>query len=119
MGDKKGIIENKSFDFALRIIKLNDYLIEIKRQYVIAKQLLKAGTSIGANIAEAVNAESKVDFIHKLGISKKECGESMFWLKLLIKSKICTEDQIRPLLNNAEELLKMLRSSILTARNNK
>ena len=119
MGDKKGIIEDKSFDFALRIIRLNEHLQKSKRQYVIAKQILKAGTSIGANISEAVKAESKADFIHKLGISKKECGESIFWLKLLVKSKICTEDQIRPLLNDAEELLKMLRSSILTANNNK
>ena len=71
MGGRKGIIEDKSFDFALRVVKLCDYLQESKRQYVIARQLLKAGTSIGANIAEAVNAESKADFIHKLGISKK------------------------------------------------
>lgn len=78
MGGQKGIIEDKCFDFAIRIVKLNSYLKKIKREYVISKQLLKAGTSIGANISEAVNGESKADFIHKLGIAQKECGESIF-----------------------------------------
>ena len=72
MGGQKGIIEDKCFDFAIRIVKLNSYLKKIKREYVISKQLLKAGTSIGANISEAVNGESKADFIHKLEIAQKE-----------------------------------------------
>jgi hypothetical protein len=72
MGGQKGIIEDKCFDFAIRIVKLNSYLKKIKREYVISKQLLKAGTSIGANISEAVNGESKADFIYKLGIAQKE-----------------------------------------------
>ena len=80
--------------------------------------MLKSGTSVGANISEAVNAESKADFIHKLGIAQKECGESIFWLKLLIKSNILKKDQVLPLLNDANELLKIIRSSILTAKKN-
>ena len=83
MGGQKGIIEDKCFDFAIRIVKLNAYLQDYKREYVISKQVIKSGTSIGANVSEAVNAESKADFIHKLGISQKECAESIFLVKII------------------------------------
>jgi len=84
--DKKNLIVDLSLDFALEIIQFCETLEE-KRKYVIAKQLLKSGTSIGANIREAQNAESKADFIHKLKISAKEADETEYWLLLCQKSK--------------------------------
>ena len=83
---KENIIKNKSFDFALRIVKLYQYLSEQKKEFVLSKQLLRSGTSIGANIREADQAESKADFIHKLSISLKEANESEYWIELLYKS---------------------------------
>lgn len=74
----KNILKDKSFHFAIRIIKLYKYLIENKKEYVLSKQLLRSGTSIGALVREAQNAESKNDFIHKLGISQKECDETIY-----------------------------------------
>jgi len=118
MSGQKGIIEDKCFNFAICIVKLNAYLQDYKREYVISKQVIKSRTSIGANVSEAVNAESKTDFIHKPGIFRKECAESIFWLKLLIKSNILKENQVLPLLNDTNELLKMIRSSIMTAKKN-
>ena len=81
--NKKNILRDKSFAFAVRIAKLYRYLVENKKEFVLSKQLLRSGTSIGANIREAYNAESKKDFIHKLAIAQKECDESLYWLELL------------------------------------
>lgn len=81
---KKGnIVKLKSFDFAVRIVNLYKYLSETKKEYVLSKQLLGSGTSVGANIRETDNAESKLDFIHKLSIAQKECDETLYWLELL------------------------------------
>lgn len=79
----ESVLKNKSFQFAVRIIKLYHYLIIDKKEYVLSKQLLRSGTAIGALIREAQNAESKADFIHKLGIAQKECDETIYWLELL------------------------------------
>jgi four helix bundle protein len=95
MNEKQNPLKDKSFQFALRTIKLYKHLIEEKKEYVISKQLLRSGTSIGANIREAQNAQSKADFIHKLSISQKD---SIYF--------------------EANELLKMLRSAIITSKNN-
>jgi four helix bundle protein len=80
---KENIIKNKSFDFALRIVKLYQYLVEEKKEYILSKQLLRSGTSIGAMVRESEYAESKADFIHKLYIALKEANESLYWLELL------------------------------------
>ncbi|MEX1193050.1 MAG: four helix bundle protein [Brumimicrobium sp.] len=85
-GNKKNVVVEKSFDFALEIISYCE-ILEDKRKFVIARQLLKSGTSIGANIREAQNAESKADFIHKLKISAKEADETEYWLLLCQESK--------------------------------
>lgn len=85
MEEQENVIVKLSFDFALHIIKYTE-LLEEKKKFVIAKQLLRSGTSIGANINEAQNAESKADFIHKLKISAKEANETDYWLKLCQKS---------------------------------
>ncbi len=117
MNGSKSILKDKSFQFALRIIKLNKFLTEEKREYVMSKQILRSGTSIGANIREAQNAQSTADFIHKLSISQKECDETMYWLELLNQSEYITEEEFNSLHLNANELLKMLRSAIITSKN--
>lgn len=83
MNEKENTLKEKSFKFALLIIKFIKKLIDEKKEYVLSKQLLRSGTSVGANIREAQNAQSKADFIHKLSIFQKECNETMYWLELL------------------------------------
>ena len=80
---KKNIIKDKSFDFAIRIVKLYQYLTAEKNEYVLSKQLLRSGTSVGAMVRESEHAESKADFIHKLAIAQKESNETLYWLELL------------------------------------
>ena len=114
---RKNILANKSFDFSIRIVDLYKFLVK-KKEYVLSKQILRSGTAIGALITEAQNAESKKDFIHKLGISQKECSETIYWLNVLQKGIYINKEQFQSLLKDTEELLKMLRSSILTAKKN-
>jgi len=117
MNEKKNPLKDKSFQFALRIVKLYKHFIEEKKEYVLSKQLLRSGTSIDANIREAQNAQSKADFIHKLSISQKECDETMYWLELLYYSDYLTKTEFMSLHPEADELLKMLRSAIITSKN--
>ncbi len=116
MSESKNILKEKSFQFALRIIKLNKFLVDEKKEYVLSKQIMRSGTSIGANIREAQNAQSKADFIHKLSISQKECDETMYWLELLNQSEYLTELEFRKIYTESNELLKMLRSAIITSK---
>ena len=88
---KQNIIKEKSFKFAIRIVDLYKYLCEQKKEYIMSKQLLWSGTSVGANIREGDNAESKQDFIHKLAIAQKECDETIYWLELLKASNYLSE----------------------------
>jgi four helix bundle protein len=115
---KKNIVREKSFAFAVMIVELYKMLSEEKREYVISKQLLKSGTSVGANVREADNAESKPDFIHKMGIAQKEADETMFWLELLVATKYIPESQFLTLSEKCTELIKIIRSIILTAKKN-
>ena len=119
MSGNKSILKEKSFSFALRCIKLYKYLVQEKKEYVLSKQILRSGTSIGANIREAQNAESKMDFIHKLGISQKETDETLYWLELMHRSDFISEKEYISLSDDASQLLKLLRSSIITAKKNK
>ena len=114
--NKENIIIQKSFDFAVRIIKLYQYLCKEKNEFVMSKQLLRSGTAVGALVREAQNAESKADFIHKLGIAQKECDESMYCLELLNTTNYLTDDECNSIHSNANELLKMIRSAILTSK---
>ena len=115
MEDAKRI---KSRDFALRIIKLYRFLIE-SRVYDIAKQILRCGTSIGANVAEAECAESDSDFIHKLTIALKEANETEYWLDLLWRSDLITLQQYESLNNDCIELIKILKSIINSMKQKK
>lgn len=99
------------------MIKLSQFLSGEKKEFVLSKQLLRSGTSIGANIEEANQAESKADFIHKLCIANKEAFETNYWLRLLRDSEILTEKQANSLINDCEELQKLLTASIKTSKN--
>ena len=116
MNEKKNILLDKSFDFALAVVNSYRKLSHEKHEFVLSKQLLRSGTSIGANIREAQNAESKADFIHKLAISQKECDESCYWLELLYKSKYIEKSEFDDLHQQSTSILKIIRSSILTTK---
>lgn len=115
---KESILRDKSYSFALRIVKLYRYLADEKKEFVLSKQILRSGTSIGANVEEACRAESKADFVHKLSISHKESFETCYWLKLFRDSEILSENQAQSLITDCEEIQKMLTASIKTAKQN-
>ncbi len=102
------IIQEKSFAFAIRIVNLNKHLISEKKEFVLAKQLLRSGTSIGANVEEAIGGVSDKDFLNKLGIAYKEASESIYWLKLLQATDYITKDEFESIHNDAEEICKIL-----------
>jgi four helix bundle protein len=115
---KENIIKLKSFEFALRIIKLYGYLVERKKEFVLSKQLLCAGTAVGAMIRESEHAESKLDFIHKLSIALKEANETQYWIELLYKSNFMDEKSFQSIQTDITELLKLLTAIIKTSKNN-
>lgn len=108
--------KSKSKAFALKIIKMYNYLRDEKKEYVISKQILRSGTSIGANIAEAFYAQSEADFIAQLYISRKEAGETLYWIDLLKESSYLSDDVAISISFDCEELLKLLTSSIKTMK---
>jgi four helix bundle protein len=114
----KSIVKEKSFKFAVRIVNMCRYLLENKKEFILSKQLLKSGTSIGANIREALNGESKLDFIHKLVIAQKECDETLYWLELLKESETVSQKEFDSLYPEALELLKIIRSIIIKTKSN-
>lgn len=105
---KDNIIRDKSYAFALRIIKAYKYLCDEKKEFVLSKQLLRAGTSIGANVEEAIGGQSEKDFFAKISISYKEARETRYWIRLLTDSGYITETQSVSLLNDCEELQKII-----------
>lgn len=119
MSDKNDQYKKKYLDFAVRMVKLKKFLNEQKHEYIIADQILRSGTSIGANHREAMSAESGDDFIHKLAIAQKECNETMYWLEVLQAAEIITDELYNSLYADAKELLRMLSSAILTVKNKK
>jgi four helix bundle protein len=112
---KDNIIVQKSYAFALEIIKLYKLLVD-KKEFVLSKQILRSGTSIGANIHEAVASESKKDFVHKLGIAVKEARETSYWLNLLKDSNYITNYEFNKLNNSCDEIVRILNSIILTTK---
>lgn len=113
---KDNIIVKKSYSFALEVIKIYKFLINEKKEYVLSKQMLRSGTSVGANIHEAVASESKKDFIHKLGIAVKEARETSYWLNLLKDSEYLSDEQFKNLNSNCDEVIRILNSIILTTK---
>ena len=114
---KENILIDKSIDFAARIVKLNKFLNEDKKEHIISKQIIRSGTSIGANINESQFGNSKSDFIAKLHISLKETAETEYWLRLLFKSEYIDEKLFNSLLADCLELKKILISSIRISTN--
>lgn len=113
---KDNLIQTKSFDFSLMIIELYKSLVD-QREFVISKQLLRSGTSIGANIEEAIAALSRKDFIHKLSISNKEARETKYWLRLLKKSTLTYID-VTNQLDEIQQIINILTSIIKTTKEN-
>ena len=111
------IIQEKSFAFAIRIVNLYKYLATEKIEFVLSKQLLRSGTSIGANVEEAIGGASDKDFLNKLGIAYKEARESIYWLKLLHATDYITKDEFESLHNDAEEICKILGKIQITTKN--
>ena len=105
---KDNIIEDKSFNFAIRIVKLYQYLVNDKKEYVMSKQLLRCGTSIGANIAESQKAQTKPDFNTKLNIALKEANETFYWLKLLFRTDYITEKEFDSISKDIDEIIAIL-----------
>ena len=113
---KNNLIVEKSYAFALRIVGLYKFLAEDKKEFVMSKQVLRSGTSIGANVEEAVGAQSKKDFLAKMWIAYKETRETRFWLKLLRDSKYITKQQSESLLDDCEEIAKIIGKIISTTK---
>ena len=113
--EKRNVIKDKSFEFAKEIVYLYKNLAD-KKEFVLSRQLLKSGTSIGANIREAEHAQSKADFISKLSISLKEANETAYWLDLLYETNYLTDEVYQKLKNKNIELLKLLISIINTSK---
>ena len=115
---KENVLKDKAYKFALRCVKLYQYLANEKKEFVMSKQVLRSGTSIGANVEEANHAQSKTDFIHKLSISQKEASETHYWIRILRDSDYLNEKLTESLLNDCEEIQKLITSSIKTAKEN-
>ncbi len=113
------IILDKSLKFAARIVRLYQYLVKNKKETIISKQIIRSGTSIGANANEAIYGVSKADFIAKLQISLKEPAETEYWLRLLISSEYVTEQEGNSLLNDCLEIKRILISTLNTAKKQK
>lgn len=115
---ESNVVQEKSESFAVRICKLHDYLVEQKKERTISNQILRSGCSIGANIAEAIYAESTDDFIHKLKIARKECSETGYWLRILHRSEKISEAEYESLRTDNDTLLKLLTKIIKSSVSN-
>ena len=115
---KDNVLKTKSYAFALRIVKLYKYLCDTQREYVLSKQVLRSGTAVGALVSEAEFGQSKADFISKLSIALKEANETLYWLSLLKDSAFIDDKMFQSIKPDAEELIKILVSSINTTKKN-
>ena len=102
------VIQEKSFAFAIRIVNAYKYLKFEKQEFVLSKQMLRSGTSIGANVEEAIGGQSKAEFISKLSIAYKEARETLYWLKLLFATEYLTKEMSDSLINDAEEICRII-----------
>jgi four helix bundle protein len=113
---EENIIVAKSYAFAVRCVNLYKFLCEEKKDYTIGRQLLRSGTSIGANVKEAIRGVSRADFATKMSISLKEASESEFWIEILRDTSYITEEQADSMLKDCQELLKLLMSIVKTSK---
>ena len=112
------IISTKSFNFAVRIVNLYKYLCNNKKEFVLSKQLLRSGTSIGANVKEVINAQSRKDFLSKMNISLKEAREAEYWIELLMATEYLNEKEGNSILNDYVEIKKILHSIVKKIKSN-
>ena len=112
----ESILRSKSYDFAIRVVKLSKYLAENHREFVLSKQVLRSGTSIGANVEEANQGQSRKDFVHKLSIALKEATETNYWLRLLRDSETLEPKLANSLIEDCVEIQKILTASIKTSK---
>ncbi|MCT4121363.1 four helix bundle protein [Elizabethkingia anophelis] len=112
------IIKQKSFDFAVRVIKLYQYLSNDKKEFILSKQILRSGTSVGAMIRESEHAQSKSDFIHKLSIAQKEINETIYWLELFQATDYLSAQEFESINEDAVDIIKLVTSIIKTTKNN-
>ncbi|MFB6343189.1 four helix bundle protein [Saccharicrinis sp. FJH62] len=115
---RENIIQEKSFDFAIKIVEMYKFLNVEKKEFVLSKQLLRSGTSIGANVEEAIGGQSKKDFFAKMTIAYKEARETHYWIRLLTKTNYISETDSCHILVDSEELLRIIGSILNTIRNN-
>ncbi|WP_229216397.1 four helix bundle protein [Dyadobacter sp. 3J3] len=112
------MVKDKSFAFAIRIVRLYQYLCNSKKEYVLSKQLLRSGTSVGAMVREAEHAESKTDFKHKMSVAQKERNETIYWLELLTATEFLTQEQFDNINADAVEIIKLITTIIKTSKIN-
>jgi len=110
------VVQVKSFAFAIRIVRLYQFLCEEKKEFVLSKQLLRSGTSIGANIEESIGGQSDKDFLSKISISYKETRETIYWIKLLSATGYLDDKQTKSIIEDAEELSKIIGKIQLTIK---
>jgi len=115
---KENIIQEKSFKFAIRIINCYRYLIDVKKEYILSKQILRSGTSIGANVEEAIGGQSEKDFVNKISIAYKESRETNYWLKLLKETNFIDTKMLTSINNDCEEIIKIITSIQKTIKSN-
>lgn len=115
---KESNVRNKSFAFAVRVVKLYQFLCAEKKEFVLSKQLLRSGTSVGAMVREAEHSESKADFVHKLAIAQKEINEAIYWLELLKETEYLSQQQFESINNDAVEIIKIITAIIKNTKHN-
>ncbi|TCN56261.1 four helix bundle protein [Flavobacterium circumlabens] len=114
----ESIVKTKSFELAIRGVNFYKWLVSEKKEFIMSKQFLRSITSVGANVREAVNAQSKADFIHKLSVSQKECDESMYWLEILNATDYINKVEFESIHQQCNEVLKIIKSIIITSKKN-
>lgn len=116
--EKENVLRNKSYAFAIRMVRLSQYLQDEKKEFILSKQVLRSGTAIGALIREGEYAQSKTDFIHKMTISLKETNETDYWISILKDTGYIEEKLFKSLSDDCNEIIKLLIASIKTAKKN-
>lgn len=114
--DESNVIVEKSFDYAVRIVRLYRYLCDEKKEYILSKQLLRSGTSVGANVNEATQGQSRKDWLSKMNIALKEAVETKYWIRLLLKTDYLTDKQGISILADTEEIDKILHAIVKTTK---
>ena len=117
--NSRNVIAEKSMAFAVRIVNLCKHLRRARAEHVMSKQILRSGTSIGANVREAESAQSKADFVSKMAIALKECGETSYWLELLVRTEYISQKEFSSIAKDCEELFALLTAIVKTSRREK